>query len=137
MATAPAFGRVMRNSSVVFDSDEFAAQLTKVVLEPDVPSKQLRTLVPSGVLSDVDDPTWVLQLSGPQDWTAAQGLAEYLTTNSGTEVVATVTPRVGGVTATVSVILKAVTFGGTQGDWETFETELPVVGQPEFDESSS
>lgn len=132
MATAPAYGRVMRNSSVVFGADEFAAQLNKALLVPEVPTQQMRTLVPSGVLSDVDDPTWTLQLSGPQDWTEAQGLAQYLTENSGTEVTAVITPRLLGVSATVSVILKAVQFGGEQGEWETFEAELPVVGQPVF-----
>ena len=137
MSTAPVAGRIMRDSEIIFGADEYTAQIRKAVLMPDVPMQQTRTLVPDGVISDVDDPVWTLQLEGLQDWRDGVGFARYLTDNSGTAVTATITPRVGGVTATVEVILKAVAFGGTRGDWEAFETELPCNGQPTFDESGS
>jgi hypothetical protein len=137
MATAPAYGKVMKNSQVTFGTDDYTAQLKKALLSPDQPSQQYRTLVPDGVLSDVDSAVWTLSLEGPQDHRTATGLAAYLNANSGDTVSVAITPNLGSVTATVSVILKSVDFGGSQGDWQTFSVELPCTGAPVFDESGS
>ncbi|HVQ96134.1 MAG TPA: hypothetical protein VMU51_34255 [Mycobacteriales bacterium] len=129
---APAGAYVLKNVTATFDGDEYANQLTKARLVPDTPTQTLRTLVPDGVVQDTDTPVWTLELSGIQDYVQARGLARYLTDNAGDQVEVVLTPKVGGVTATVDVILKAVPFGGDQGNFTVFEIELPVVGTPVF-----
>jgi hypothetical protein len=129
----PAGAYVVKSISLTFDTVEFANQTTRARLVPDQPSSTLRTLVPDGVVQDVDTPAWTLQLSAVQDYVAARGLARLLTDNAGSEAEITLMPSSpGGVEATVTVKLKAVDFGGEQGQWAMFETELPVVGQPVF-----
>lgn len=134
MTTAPVYGRVMRNSLVTFGANEYTAQVTKARFVPDTQTQTLKTLVPDGVISDVDDPSWTLELEGPSDWTASQGLARYLNENAGTTVTVSVTPRTGGVALSCDVVLVSVPFGGSQGEWEMFEVEMPCNGQPEFDD---
>lgn len=129
---APAGAYVLKDVSITFDGDDFANQCTKARLVPDTPTQTLRTLVPDGVVQDTDTPVWTLELSGIQDYVDVQGLARYLTDNAGDQVEIVLTPRSGGVAATCDVILKAVEFGGEQGNWTMFEIELPVVGAPVF-----
>lgn len=131
----PAYGdaHVMRDATVTIDTVEYANQVTRARLVPETPVQQLRTLVPDGTVSDVDSAVWVLELSGVQSHKTG-GLAKALTDAAGTELEVTLQPRngAGEDTATVTVLAKAVEFGGTQGQWRMFEVELPVVGSPTF-----
>lgn len=127
---APAGGYVLRDTECTFDGTDYANQLTKIRFVPDTPTQTLRTLVPDGVVQDIDSATWVLELSGIQDHVTAQGFCAYCTTNAGDTVTVVYTPRTGGPVMTADVILKAMPFGGEQGAFTTFETELPVVGTP-------
>ena len=131
---APTGAHVMRNASVKIGAVEFANQVTKARLVPDTPIQTLRTLVPDGVVQDVDSTVWTLELSGVQDWTNTTGIADALNDANGTQVTVILAPQntTGKVTATVSVIALPVEFGGEQGNFRTFEVELPVVGAPTF-----
>lgn len=128
----PAGAYVMRNAVVTIDTVGYANQVTTATLTPEQETQTLRTLVPDGIVQDVDSPVWTLNLAGVQDYVAAQGLARYLTDNAGTKLDLTLEPKAGGVSATCTVIAKAVPFGGEQGSFVTFEAELPVVGSPTF-----
>lgn len=131
MAAAPgAF--VMRNASTTFDTVEYKNQLTTAKLVPDAEAQQLKTLDPTGTVSDVDTASWVFELAGVQDHVVTQGLCDFLTANHGQEVDVVFQPRAGAGEriATFTCIAKAQDFGGEQGSWTLFETELPVVGEP-------
>ena len=130
---APTGAHVMRNASVKVETVEYANQVTKARLVPDAPVQTMRTLVPDGIVQDVDSAVWTLELSGVQDYKTG-GLAKALNDAAGTEVDIVITPKLGTgeSTATVVAIAKQVEFGGEQGNFRTFEVELPIVGQPTF-----
>lgn len=132
---AAAGAYVIKNASVLIGTApgvQYANQLDTATLTPEQATLTRKTLVPDGTLQDVDVPTWTVALAGIQDHVAAQGLAAFLTTNSGTTTTLVLTPKTGGPKATVTVVCKAVPFGGETGKWAEFSTELPVVGQPVF-----
>lgn len=129
---APQGAYVLRNAVVTVDGDEFANQCTRAELVPDAPTQTLRTLVPDGVVQDVDSNVWTLNLSIIQDFVSGQGLARKLTDMHGSEVDIVLEPKSGGVSAEVTVIAKAVNFGGEQGSFATSEVELPALAEPNF-----
>lgn len=124
---------VMRNALLTFDETEFQAQATRARLVPDQNIQTLRTLVPDGVITDVDSAVWTLELSGVQDWETG-GLANYLHTNAGSivEVVMAPVNTTGKKQATFDVRIIEPPFGGDQGSFAMIELELPVQGQPVF-----
>lgn len=134
---AYANAHVMRDASVTIDTVEYANQVTKARLVPDTPVQTLRTLVPDGTINDVDSASWVLELSGVQS-TKTGGLAKALNDAAGTEIDVVIQPKngTGEDTATVVALAVAVEFGGTQGQFRTFEVTLPVVGEPTFGTSA-
>jgi hypothetical protein len=133
---APAGAFVMRNASVKFGGTEYANQVSKARFVPDTPIQTMRTLVPDGIVQDVDSTAWTLELSGIQDLVTAQGLARYLFENEGDTVACLVQPRASaGVVVGCNVILVPTELGGEQGDWAQFEIELPVIGAPTLDDT--
>lgn len=124
---------VMRDALVKFASTDYTNQCTKARLVPDTPIVQTRTLVPDGVITDVDSTSWVLELTGLQDWETG-GLALYFNTNAGSLVTAIIAPvsGTGKKQATVSVRIFPVEFGGEQGARGMFDVTFPVQGAPTF-----
>lgn len=131
MAAPGAF--IMRNAATTFNSTAYNQQLTKAELVPDVTVEQLK-LLDGGTVSDVDTPSWVFAIAGVQDWKVSQGLADFLNANHGLKVTVVLQPRpgVGQRIATFDCIAISQNFGGEQGSWALFETELPVIDQPVF-----
>lgn len=132
---AAAGGYVIKDASVLIGTApgvQYANQLDTATLTPEQATQTKKTLVPDGTLQDVDSATWSVSLAGIQDYVAGQGLARYLTDNAGTSTTLELTPKNGGVKATVTVVCKAVPFGGETGKWAEFSIELPVIGQPVF-----
>jgi hypothetical protein len=128
---------VMRNALVTIDEVEYANQCTKARLVPDTPVQSVRTLVPDGVVQDVDSTVWTFELSGLQIWNNGTGLADALNDAAGTEIEVVLQPRVGTgqSTATFTIIAMPVEFGGEQGNFREFEAEFPVIGAPVFETS--
>lgn len=124
---------VLKNALVKFASTDFSNQVRKARLVPDTPVQTYRTLVPDGTVTDVGAASWMLELEGVQDWETG-GLAAYLNTNAGNLVTVAIAPvnTTGKKQATVSVRAVPVPFGGTEGEFATFDVELPVNGQPTF-----
>jgi hypothetical protein len=129
---APAGAYVLRDATLTIEATEYANQVTSVVLTPAQETQTLRTMVPDGVVQDVDSAVWTASINGIQDYTEAQGLARFLTDMSGQQIDMVFAPKNGGVEATVTVVAKAVPFGGEQGAFVTFDVELPVIGAPAF-----
>jgi hypothetical protein len=132
--TAPTGAYVVRNATVTIDSTDYANQCTKAVLTPETPIQTIRTMVPDGVVQDVDSTAWTLELSGIQDWTNSTGLADKLNDGAGTSVTLVLVPRAGSgkPNATCTVTLLPVSFGGEQGKFATFEVKIPVTGAVTF-----
>lgn len=134
---APKGAYVLRNAVVTVDEEEYANQCSRAELTPEADTQTLKTLVPDGIVQDVDSAVWTLNLTLVQDYTAEQGLARKLTDSHGQELDVHLEPKNGGVGADVTVIAQAVNFGGEQGNFATSEVELPVIGQPDWVDPST
>lgn len=137
----PAYARahVMRNSSFEVDEVEYAGQVTKVILQPDTPVQTLRTLVPDGTIQDTDNPSWMLELAGVQDFGAGSlGAALRTAAAAGTELDVVFQPKLGTGqdVATFSIKPVQIPFGAEQGAFRVFDVEIPVVGQPAWSQSA-
>lgn len=124
---------VMKDALLTLDDTEFTNQVNRARLVPDTPIQTMRTLVPDGVIQDVDSAVWTLEIQGVQSWETG-GLALFLHTNAGTVVEATLSPKngTGKKQATFNVLCVDPPFGGDQGEFAMLELELPVVGAPVF-----
>lgn len=129
---APLGAYVLRDATLTIEATQYANQVTSVVLTPEQETQTLRTMVPDGIVQDVDSAVWTCSINGIQDYVEAQGLARLLTDMSGEQIDLIFAPKSGGVTATVTVVSKAVPFGGEQGAFVTFDVELPCIGAPVF-----
>lgn len=136
--SAPLGAYVLRDAEFMVEATDYANQCTSVVLTPDQATQTLRTMVPDGIVQDVDSAVWTCSINGIQDYKAAQGFARLLTDMSGQELDIVFTPKkgTGNATATVTVVGKAVPFGGEQGAFTTFSIDLPVIGEPVFGEAA-
>ncbi|MFD6770883.1 hypothetical protein ACFWC6_32210 [Micromonospora chalcea] len=135
--SAPTGYIMMRNATITIDEVEYANQLTKARLVPDTPVQTLRTLVPDGVIQDVDSTVWTLELAGVSIW-AAGGLAKALNDAAGTNLDVVLQPKdgTGQQTATFTIVAKPLPFGGDQGQFVQFEESFQVVGGVTFGTSS-
>jgi hypothetical protein len=129
--TAYAGAFVLKNALFTLGATDYANQCTSLSLTPDEPTQSLRTLVPDGQINDIDSAEWTFSIKAVQDHETA-GLAAYLNANAGSIVTAVYAPHkgTGKQEWTFSVLIKSVPVGGDQGNYATFEIDLPVQGQP-------
>lgn len=134
---APTGAQVYRDALITVDGVDYANQLKKARLVPDQPIQTYRTLVPDGVVQDVDSVVWTLELTGLQI-NISGGLAAYLRTNSGLTLAWVLQPKTGSgkPTATFSAIALMPEFGGEQGTFQTMDLTLPVTGGVTFGTSA-
>lgn len=130
--TAPLGAYVLRDATFTVEATDYANQCTSVVLTPEQSTQTIKTMVPDGIVQDVDTAVWTCSINGIQDFVDAQGLARLLTEMAGEPLDIVFTPKNGGVAATVTVVGKAVPFGGEQGGFTTFSVDLPCIGAPVF-----
>lgn len=131
---APTGAHVYRNAIITIDSVEYANQVRIARLVPNTPIQTYRTLVPDGVVQDVDSPSWTFELTGLQI-NVTGGLAKALRAFDLGEVVAAVLAphdAVGEDQATFSFVAMPPPFGGEQGIFGTMEMVFGVSGQPTF-----
>ncbi len=133
MPAATGYIGVLKDSLVEFAATDYANQLTRARLVPDVPSQTVRTLVPDGALTDVDSAAWTFEIAGIQKL-ATGGLVKMLNDAEPGDIIAVEwEPKkgvVGQPTYTFNVVAQPVTVGGDQGAFATFEAVLQVVGSP-------
>ncbi len=131
---APTGGHVYRNALVTVDDVEYANQFKTALLTPDTPTQTYRTLVPDGVVQDVDSAAWTLQLVGLQI-NRTGGFAHALralTPGDIVEVVLAPHNAVGEDKATFDMVVQHPPFGGTQGAFGEVDITFQVNGQPVF-----
>lgn len=134
-----AYGRahVMRNSVFKVDTVDYTNQVNAVTFTPDTPIQQMRTLSPTGTVTDVATAVWTLELEGIQDFgTGSLGAA--LRTAAGNLVEVEFQPVAGtGQDKIVAEVMAInIPFGGTEGEFRTFSITLPVEGTPVFSQSA-
>lgn len=122
-----------KDASVTINGTDYGNQITKAQLVPETPIQTQRTLVPDGVVVDVDSPVWTFEVSGFQSIavTGTGGLSDALNNaEPGEQLDVVLTPKVGtGLKkATFTVLALPVAFGGEQGNFLMFDTVLPVSG---------
>lgn len=130
---APTGAQVYRDAYISVDGVDYANQLNKARLVPDQPIQTFRTLVPDGVVQDVDSVIWTLEVTGLQI-NIAGGLAAYLRTNSGLSIAWVLRPKTGVAVpqATFNAIALMPEFGGEQGAFLPIDLTLPVIGGVTF-----
>lgn len=131
---APTGAYVMRNAVVTIDAVAYANQCATAQLVPDVPTQTYRTLVPDGVVQDVDSPVWTFKLKGLQI-NISGGLAKALRDATVGDILdVTLAPKnsTGEGQATFQIVAKPVVFGGDQGAFAEIDDEFAVLGQPTF-----
>jgi hypothetical protein len=124
---------VFRDALITVDGTDYANQLSKARLVPDQPIQTMRTLVPDGVVQDVDSVVWTLELGGLQI-NVSGGLAAYLRTNSGLSTSWVLQPRtgVGQSKASFTAIAMMPEYGGEQGAYQSIDMTIPVLGAVTF-----
>lgn len=124
---------VMRDAVITINAIEYANQVRKARLVPDQQVQTYKTLVPDGVIQDVDQSAWTLELEGLQI-NSTGGLAKALRTAAGTVVTAIIQPKAGTGQdiATVSVLITDIPFGGEQGEFLTMDVSFPCNGKPVY-----
>ena len=131
---APTGAQVYRDALFTVDGTDYANQVSKARLVPDVPIQTVRTLVPDGVVQDVDSAVWTLELAGLQI-NIAGGLAAYLRgLTPGTQLACVLQPKTGTgqPKATFTAMSIPAEFGGEQGAFLPIDLTLPVLGGVTF-----
>lgn len=128
---APTGGFVYKNATLTIATVEYANQMRIARLVPETSIQSYRTLVPDGVVQDVDTPIWRLELTGLQI-NKAGGLAKALRAmDPGAVLACVLAPQAGeGESAAFSALAVPVPLGGEQGSFATMELVLPVIGEP-------
>lgn len=132
MAYANAY--VMKNlASITFDGVEVKDQLSTCTLEGDTPTFSNRTF--GGIDKDRDATDWKVTLGG-YAFRGVGGVAKLIDDAIAADDVITVvfTPKTGtGMdVATFDFLPVPVGFGGSVGDWNVFEQEFEVIGEPDY-----
>ncbi len=128
---APTGAFVAKNATLTVAAVAYANQMRIARLVPDAPIQTYRTLVPDGIVQDVDTPSWRLELTGLQI-NKDGGLAKALRAlTPGDNIACVLAPEAGeGQSAAFSAMVVPVPFGGEQGAYATMELVLPVIGTP-------
>jgi hypothetical protein len=128
---------VYKDHVIEFDGVEYSDQVRKSRIVPTTNTQTWKAAVPGGVVVDTDDPTWVWEVEGLQI-NKAGGLAKAIRDAAGTEVDVVIQEKSGSgePTASFSIAVQHVPFGGEEGAFMVTEVEFGVVGQPVFGTSA-
>ncbi len=130
---APTGALVFKDTLITVDGVDYANQKNKSRLVPDQPIQTYRTLVPDGVVQDVDSVVWTWEIAGLQI-NSPGGLAKALRTASGNQIAVVLQPKtgVGQDKATFTALALMPEFGGEQGAYMVIDLSLPVIGGVTF-----
>jgi len=137
--TAYARAFVIKDLLLTVDGTDYSNQVTKVLLTPDQNVQTLKTGVPDGAITDSDSPTWTAAISGINDDGAGSlGHALRVARSSGTDLDCVYQPKnaSGQDKATFTIRPNALPFGGEVGSFHLMDLTIPVVGEPDFSQSS-
>lgn len=136
---AYARAHVIKYALLEIETVDYANQVTKARLVPDTPTQTLRTMDPSGSITDADTAVWSFELAGIQDFgTGSLGAALRTAAAANADLEVEFQPKTGtGQDKAVFTIRPInIPFGGDAGTFRTFDTNIPVVGTPVFSQSA-
>lgn len=137
--TAYARAFVIKDLLFTVDGTDYSNQVTKVTITPDQNIQTLKTGVPDGAITDSDSPTWTLALAGINDDGAGSlGHALRVAYANSTDLDCVYQPHSGTGQDVNSFTIRpnALPFGGEVGSFHTFDTTIPVIGEPVLSQSS-
>lgn len=133
MPAATNYIGVLKDSEVLIEGTDYANQMTRSRLVPEVPTQTVRTLVPDGTINDVDSAAWTWEIAGIQKL-ATGGLLKLLNDSEPGALLDVVwqpvKDTVGQPQYTFTVRAKPGPIGGDQGAFAQFEMVLEVEGTP-------
>lgn len=133
MPAATNYLGVLKDSEVTIEGTDYANQMTRSRLVPEVPTQTVRTLVPDGTISDVDSPAWTWEIAGIQKL-ATGGLLKLLNDAEPGALLDVVWAPLQGVAGqpqySFTVKAKPAPIGGDQGAFAQFELVLELEGEP-------
>lgn len=133
MPAATNYLGVLKDSQFTVEGVDHANELTRIRLVPDVPTQNLRTLVPDGNITDVDSAAWTLEIAGIQKL-AVGGLLKLLNDSEPGTLLDVEWEPLKDVAGQPNFVFQVKSMpgpvGGDQGAFATFEMVLQVEGQP-------
>jgi len=120
----------LTDATVKVAADNYEAAVSAIEFVPTVPTFNFTGLTPASVFNFAGAPSWVVNLSGAQDWATATSLSNYLLTNAGKTVEMQFAPIKGGKTYKANVTIVPTNIGGTVNSVPVFSVTLQVQGQP-------
>lgn len=124
---------VMRDSLFEVEGTDYANQLTRARVVPDVPAQTQRVLVPDGTLNDVDSAAWTCEIAMVQKL-AAGGLARVLNAATPGDLLDVVYEPLQGVPGQphyeFQIRAMPVAVGGDQGAFAISEVVFTIEGTP-------
>lgn len=111
-------------------ADNYQAAISAIEFVPTVATFSFAGLTPSAQFNFAGSPSWVVNLSGAQDWATATSLSNYLLTNAGKNVEMQFAPIKGGKAYKATVTIVPTNIGGSVNTVPVFSVTLQVQGQP-------
>lgn len=130
MAAIPVNPFALTDAIVKVAADTFEAAISAIEFVPTVPTFSFAGLTPAAQFNFSGAPSWVVNLSGAQDWATATSLSNYLLANAGKTVEMQFAPIKGGKAYKANVTLVPTSIGGAVNSVPVFSVTLQVQGQP-------
>jgi hypothetical protein len=123
MAVVPVKPFVLRDVDFVIGTDNYEAHASQCEYVPTTPQLSWTGLA-NNTVGASGASTWVLTISGAQDWETVNSLSQYLHEHEGEEVPVTLTPADGSGTFTSTITLAPANIGGSAGAFSVFTVSM-------------
>lgn len=121
---------VLRDVALMIGVDNYEAHVSQCEFVPTTPQLTWTGLA-NNTVSASGTATWVLTLSGAQDWETANSLSQYLHANEGIEVPVSLTPADGSGTFDTTLTIAPANIGGSAAAFSVFTVTMGCT-KPEF-----
>lgn len=130
MANIAASPFVLKNATLKIAADNYEAAVSAVEFVPSNPTASW-SAINGATTNSVGRASWVVNISGAQDWENPASLVNYLLANDAQDGVAvTFEPIDGGSGFAAVVTLVAPSIGGSVNGIPVFSVSFPVEGSP-------
>lgn len=131
MAVVPVKPFVLRDVDLLIGTDNYEAHASQCEYVPTTPQ-----LTWTGLANNTHGAsgasTWVLTISGAQDWETANSLSQYLHEHEGETVPVSLTPADGSGTFTSNIVIAPANIGGTAATFSVFTVSMGST-KPQFE----
>lgn len=121
---------VLRDVDLLIGTDNYEAHVSQCEYVPTTPQLSWTGLA-NNTVSASGTATWVLTLSGAQDWETANSLSQYLHEHEGETVTVSLTPADGSGVFTSDVTIAAANIGGSAAAFSVFTVSMGST-KPDF-----